>query len=326
MSPLVSAIGAAVVLAIGGARIMDGWLSLGMLLAFQILMSSFLDPFHRLLNLGSKLLQVQGDLYRLDDVLQNPVEAGLSAEPSNPSGRRLFGQIEFCNVTFGYNPDQPLLRDFHLRVPSGSRIALVGATGSGKSTIAKLLAGLYRPSSGEIRFDGQLRDELARDRITNSVSLVDLDVTLIAGSFADIIALLDETLPHEAVVAAARDAAIHEEIMAKPGGYGFHIEEMGRNLSFGQRQRVDIARALAIDPRILILDEATSALDAVTEQTVLDNLRRRGCTCIVIAHRLSAIRDCDEIVVLSGGSVVERGSHQELMRLRGSFFALVAEE
>jgi ABC-type bacteriocin/lantibiotic exporter with double-glycine peptidase domain len=256
-------------------------------------------------------------------VLQNPVESGLCADPATGSEVRLFGEIEFRNVTFGYNPAQLILENFNLKIPGGTRIALVGGSGSGKSTIAKLLGGLYQPLSGEIRLDGRRRGDLPRDQITNSVSMVDQDLTLIGGSIADNISLLDHTLPHEVLVDAARDAAIHEEIMSKPGGYEFHLDEMGRNLSSGQRQRIDIARALAINPRILILDEATSALDALTEQTVLDNLRRRGCTCVVIAHRLSAVRDCDEIVVLEDGKIVERGMHDELMRRRDRYFALV---
>jgi ABC-type bacteriocin/lantibiotic exporter with double-glycine peptidase domain len=176
--------------------------------------------------------------------------------------------------------------------------------------VLKLLAGLYHPSQGEIRLDG-------------SVAMVDEDVTLLEGSFTENISLLDETVPPETLVAASRDAAIHDEIMSKPGGYRFQLAEMGRNLSFGQRQRVDIARALATNPQILILDEATSALDPLTEQTVLDNLRRRRCTCVVAAHRLSAIRDCDEIVVLENGSIVEQGRHDELLQRNGKYAALV---
>ena len=325
MSPLLSATGAAVVLGLGGLRIMDGWLSLGMLVAFQTLMWSFLDPLNRLLNLGSKLQQIQGDLCRLDDVLGNPVDSEFDGHATAASPAVLSGEIEFRDVTFGYSAGEPLLRNFNLCVPAGSRVALVGASGSGKSTVVKLLAGLYRPWSGEIRFDGRKRDDLPRDLIKNSISMVDQDVTLIAGSFADNIALMDETLPPETLIGAARDAAMHDEIMAKPGGYRFQLAEMGGNLSFGQRQRVDIARALAANPRILILDEATSALDPLTEQVVLDNLRRRGCTCVVAAHRLSAIRDCDEIVVLENGSVVERGGHEELRRRNGKYAALMAE-
>jgi ABC-type bacteriocin/lantibiotic exporter with double-glycine peptidase domain len=324
ISPLLSSLGAAAVLGIGGLRIMDGWLTLGMLVAFQTLMASFLAPFHRLLNLGSRLQQMQGDLCRLDDVLNNPIDGALTDGAVHPPEPRLRGEIELRGVHFGYAAEQAQLHDFTLRIRPGSRVALVGPSGSGKSTAAKLLAGLYQPWSGEILFDGIRREDLPRDIVTDSISMVDQDIALNAGSVAENIALMDETLPREALADAARDAAIHTDILAKPGGYSYQLEHSGRNLSGGQRQRVDIARALATEPRILILDEATSALDPLTEREILDNLKRRGCTCVVVAHRVSAIRDCDEIVMLDGGRIVEQGTHQDLLRRNGKYAALVA--
>ena len=324
ISPLLSSLGAAAVLAVGGLRIMDGWLTLGMMVAFQMLMTSFLAPFQSLLHLGSRLQQIQGDLHRLDDVLANPIDEAMKGGMRHPPEPRLRGEIELRGVTFGYDKERPQLRDFSLRVRAGSRVALVGPSGSGKSTAAKLLAGLYQPWSGEILYDGIPRQELPRDVVTDSISMVDQDVTLYSGSVAENIALMDETLPREALTDAARDAVIHTDILAKPGGYAYELQHFGRNLSGGQRQRVDIARALATDPRILILDEATSALDPLTEREVLDNLKRRGCTCVVIAHRVSAIKDCDEVVMLENGAIVEQGGHSDLLRRKGKYAALVA--
>ena len=324
ISPLLSSLGTAAVLVIGGLRIMDGWLTLGMLVAFQTLMTYFLTPFQRLLNLGARLQQIQGDLCRLDDVLDNPIDAALNDGATGPSELRLRGEIELRGVNFGYAGQPPLLQEFNLRIRAGSRVALVGRSGSGKSTAAKLLAGLYQPWTGEILLDGIRREELPRDLVTGSISMVDQDIALYSGSVAENIALMDETLPGDALIDAARDAAIHSDIVAKPGGYSFQLQQMGRNLSGGQRQRLDIARALATDPRILILDEATSALDPLTEREILDNLKRRGCTCIVVAHRVSAIRACDEVVMLEDGRVVEQGTHQELLQRSGTYAALVA--
>jgi NHLM bacteriocin system ABC transporter peptidase/ATP-binding protein len=324
ISPLLSSLGAAAVLVIGGLRIMDGWLTLGMLVAFQTLMAYFLAPFQRLLNLGARLQQIHGDLCRLDDVLDTPIDAALNDDVQGRSELRLRGEIELRDVSFSYAGQPPLLQAFNLRIRAGSRVALVGRSGSGKSTAAKLLAGLYQPCTGEILLDGIRREELPRDLVTGSISMVDQDIALYSGSVAENIALMDDTLPGDDVIHAARDAAIHGDIVARPGGYSFELQPMGRNLSGGQKQRIDIARALATNPRILILDEATCALDPLTEREVLDNLRRRGCTCIVVAHRLSAIRACDEVVVLEGGRVVEHGTHQELLQREGTYAQLVA--
>ncbi|MGX4687939.1 NHLP family bacteriocin export ABC transporter peptidase/permease/ATPase subunit [Streptomyces sp. JNUCC 63] len=325
VAPTLATLNSALILWIGGMRAVEGHISVGLLVAFQALVTRFTAPLTRLNGVAGRIQDFAADVARLKDV-ENFQADPLYARPGSGDTRRLHGHVELENITFGYSPlDKPLLTGFDLTVGPGRQVALVGGSGSGKSTVSRLISGLYTPWEGVIRIDGQRLEDIPRGALAASVSFVDQDVFLFEGTVRDNVALWDPSIPDDAVVEALRDAALYEVVTRRPGGIHSRVEQDGRNFSGGQRQRLEIARALVRRPSILVLDEVTSALDAETEQVVMDNLRRRGCACVVIAHRLSTVRDSDEIVVLQHGTVVERGRHEELVARGGAYAALVRE-
>jgi NHLM bacteriocin system ABC transporter peptidase/ATP-binding protein len=327
---LVGTLATLIVYVMAGIKVMNGEFTIGMLVAYQTLVSSFNRPLASLVNFSGVLQELRGDMTRLDDVIAYPQDPQYkrfaAAEASEgPAALKLSGRVELRGITFGYSPLEPaLIEDFNLVVQPGERVALVGGSGSGKSTVAKLVAGLYEPWAGQVLFDDVPRTELPRRLITNSVALVDQEVFLFGGTIAENVAMWDSALPPARIMGACKDAAIDEVIEAREGRYDAVLEEGGKNMSGGQRQRLEISRALAGAPTIVVLDEATSALDSATETVIDESLRRRGCTCLIIAHRLSTIRDADKIIVMKRGKVVQEGTHDSMKDVPGPYQDLIS--
>ncbi len=323
--PLLAAVNSGLILLVGGLRVIDGAITVGLLVAFQSLLAALSRPVTQLTNLGERLQEIMADINRLHDVERYPEARYFTQPVSTEDSPRLDGSLTFSSVTFGYNPlAKPVVRDLSLTVRPGLRVAVVGGSGSGKSTVGRLAAGLYEPWSGQILIGGRDHDEIPRAVLAASVAYVDQEVMLFDGTVRDNLTLWNDDVPDDVIVAALRDAAVFGTVSVRPGGIHSRVEEGGRNFSGGQRQRLELARALTGEPTLLILDEATSALDPETELIVTDNLRRRGCACVIVAHRLSTVRDADEILVMAQGEIVERGRHHELLAADGPYAALIS--
>ena len=326
---LLSTLADSAVMVLGVWLTMRGEFTLGQIMLFQGFLSSFMSPATTLISAGQTIQEMRTEMERVEDVMEYPTDPVFSDKPLSDEAdySKLTGRIELKNVTFGYSRlGEPLIRDFSMSMQPGSRVAFVGTSGCGKSTLSKLISGLYQPWSGEILFDGKHISEIDRSVFTGSVAVVDQEIVLFEDTIANNIKMWDDSIEDFEMILAARDAQIYDDIMAREGGFYGRLTEGGKDLSGGQRQRIEIARVLAQDPSVIIMDEATSALDAKTEYELVKAVKDRGITCIVIAHRLSTIRDCDEIIVLDKGVVVERGTHDELYAKGGFYTELISSD
>lgn len=328
ISQIMSALVNMIILALGLYMIIQGQFTVGTFFAFQAMLSSFMAPVTELASAGTTIREMRTNMERIEDVMEYPTDVEYKQNSKEEiSYDKLTGKVELKNVTFGYSRlAPPLIENFSMTLEVGQKVAFVGGSGCGKSTLAKLISGLYQPWSGEILFDGKPISEIDRNIFTGSLAVVDQDITLFEDTIANNIKMWDSSIEDYEMILASRDASLHEDIMQRDGGYQYKLMEGGRDFSGGQRQRMEIARVLAQDPTIMIMDEATSALDAKTEYEVVKAIKDRGITCIVIAHRLSTIRDCDEIIVMEHGKIVERGNHEKLMAQHGKYEELIMSE
>ena len=327
---LFSTLSSSAVVILGAYLVIEGKFTVGMVMMFQGFLGSFNAPVMQLISASQTMQEMRTEMERIEDVMKYPIDPFLEKEDkldNNKEYDKLSGHIELKNVTFGYSRlAEPLVKDFSLSLKPGDRVAFVGTSGCGKSTLSKLISGLYQPWSGDILFDGKPIKDIERTVFTGSLSVVDQDIIMFEDTLANNIKMWDDSIEDFEMIMAARDAQIHADIMHREGGYNHKVIEGGKDFSGGQRQRMEIARVLAQDPTIIILDEATSALDARTEYEVVKAIKERGITCIVVAHRLSTIRDCDEIIVMDRGNVIERGTHDELYANGGYYTQLVSSE
>ena len=313
------------VLMMGGILVIRGNMTAGMLIAYTSLLGSFVAPVNKLVEFIQKIQTLKADMNRVEDIMRYEEDEKFQTKGKKITmTEKLSGDVELEGISFGYSIlEKPLVEDFHFHLPSGSSIAFVGASGCGKSTVSKIVSGLYIPWSGEIYMDNIPARDIPKEILSSSVSTVSQSITLFSGTIRDNLTMWNKSILEEDMIQAAKDACIHDIITKKPGAYEYVLTEGGDNMSGGQRQRLEIARALVTNPTVLIMDEATSALDPLVEKQIMDNIKRRGCTCVIVAHRLSAIRDCDEIIVMEHGKIVQRGSHEELLSQPGHYQKLV---
>ena len=310
-----------VILVLGALFVIRGDMTVGMLFAFTALFDSFVDPVNKLVTFVNEIQQLKANMNRVDDIMNYEADSKFSeTEGKADQSSKLMGNVTLRDISFGYSIlAKPLIENFGFNLETGKSVAFVGSSGCGKSTVSKVISGLYRPWSGELLFDGVPANKIPAEILNASISTVSQNITLFSGSVRDNLTMWNNSILMPDIIAAAKDACIHDIITQKPGAYDYHLEEGGANLSGGQRQRLEIARALATNPSVLIMDEATSALDPLVEKQIVDNIKRRGCTCVIIAHRLSAIRDCDEIIVMERGKIVQRGAHNDLKDIEGHY-------
>lgn len=308
-------------LLVGGSFVIHGEMTIGMLVAFTTLFGSFSEPIDKLVGFVKNIQSTKADINRVEDIMKYTIDDKFDESiVKRKIKTKLEGSVEMKDVAFGYSRlKPPIVSEFSFKINCGSSVAFVGASGCGKSTVSKIVSGLYQPWEGQVLFDGIPASEIPNEVINASVSTVSQNITLFSGSVRDNLTMWNSNIAEADMIAAAKDACIHDIISQKPGGYDFKLSEGASNLSGGQRQRLEIARALVTNPTVLIMDEATSALDPVVEKQIVDNIKRRGCTCVIVAHRLSAIRDCDQIIVLEKGKIAQRGTHETLSAIDGHY-------